>query len=84
MFVWFRALTLNHSCKEIRNILNIISEIEQETPFSAGGFFYIERSTLISIAGAILTYLIILVQFDSDESNINVPTEMGKSLKESF
>ena len=48
-------------------VLNIIRSIEEETPFSASGFFTVDRSTLTAIAGAVLTYLIILIQFDNGQ-----------------
>ena len=46
------------------NLLNIIENIQDETPFTASGFFNVDRSTLTAIAGATLTYLIILLQMD--------------------
>ena len=48
----------------------MIYEIDREQPFHALGFFYVERSTLTSLVGTILTYLIVLVQFaQSTESS---------------
>ena len=47
-----------------RGILNLIHQIQEETPFSALGFFDIGRSTLVSIAATTVTYNIILLQFD--------------------
>jgi hypothetical protein len=48
----------------------LIYEIDREEPFHAFGFFNIERSTLTSLVGTILTYLIVLVQFQpSTESS---------------
>ena len=44
--------------------MNIIENIQDETPFTASGFFNVDRSTLTAITGAMLTYLIILIQFD--------------------
>ena len=47
--------------------MNIIENIQDETPFTASGFFNVDRSTLTAISGAVLTYLIILIQFDDGE-----------------
>ena len=49
--------------------MNIIENIQDETPFTAGGFFNVDRSTLTAIAGATLTYLIILIQFDDEKGD---------------
>ena len=40
-----------------------MSEIDREQPFTALEFFNVERSTLTSLVGTVLTYLIVLVQF---------------------
>ena len=42
--------------------LNLVVELEE--PFTALGFFNIERSTLTSLLSTILTYLIIILQFE--------------------
>ena len=47
--------------------MNIIENIQDETPFTASGLFNVDRSTLTVISGAVLTYLIILIQFDDGE-----------------
>ena len=57
------------SCKDARRPQIIINEIEQETPFTAVGFFYVGKPTLMTIAGAIVTYIIILIQFDDSKGN---------------
>ena len=44
-----------------------MKHIEAETPFTAYGFFTIEHSTLTSIGLGILTYLVILIQFDDGQ-----------------
>ena len=43
-------------------------QVKVQTPFTAGGLFNVERSTLTTIVGTTLTYLIILVQFAQSES----------------
>lgn len=55
-------------CNKKEHILHIISELE--CPFSALGFFNIERSTLTSLVSTILTYLIILVQFEQSKTGV--------------
>ena len=52
--------------------MNIIENIQDETPFTASGFFNFDLSTLTAITGATLTYLIILLQFD-DSSEEKCP-----------
>ena len=52
---------------EKEKVLYLIIEIKEEEPFTALGFFRIERSTLTTILLTILTYLIVLVQFQSDD-----------------
>ena len=59
--------------------MNIIENIQDETPFTASGFFNVDRSTLTAISGAVLTYLIILIQFDDGEGK-----EMSCELKSNF
>jgi len=44
--------------------MDTIHQIETEKPFSALGFFTVERSTLTSLLATIITYLIILKQFE--------------------
>ena len=48
---------------ECRRLLSEINQYEKETAISAEGYFTIERSTLVSMLGTLLTYIIILVQF---------------------
>ena len=64
-------VTVDCDSKTIRKVMNIIENIQDETPFTASGFFNVDRSTLTAIAGATLTYLIILVQFDDGKSGQN-------------
>ena len=64
----FRPLTEDCSRTGSRKIMNIINSIEAETPFTAYGFFSIEPSTLTSIGLGILTYLVILIQFDDGKN----------------
>jgi hypothetical protein len=45
---------------ELYQLIGIISEI---SPFSAMGLFEVNKKTLTSIFGTILTYLIITIQF---------------------
>ena len=42
---------------------NLIAEMEAETPFSAWGYYNIEKTTLTSLLSIIVTYIIILIQF---------------------
>ena len=58
--------------EEKEKALILICEIKEEGPFTAMGFFNIERSTLTSLVSTILTYLIVLVQFQPDNPNIQI------------
>ena len=49
--------------------MNNIENIQDETPFTASGYFNVDRSTLTAITGATLTYLIILIQFDDSNGD---------------
>ena len=50
--------------KHTKSIKRLISKVCDEEPFSALGFFSIDRSMLTSLLANILTYLIILIQFN--------------------
>ena len=54
----------------------LYNETEAEGPFHALGFFEIEKSTLTSLTSTIVTYLLVMVQFnDSSNNNANTPTQ---------
>ena len=57
-------LTVECNGRGLRKVMNIIENIQDETPFTASEFFNVDLSTLTAIAGATLTYLIILIEFD--------------------
>ena len=59
----FRPLLGKVHGEEKENVMFLISDIKEEGPFTALGFFNIECSTLTSLVSTILTYLIVLVQF---------------------
>ena len=61
--ILLRSHLLTASKYEKMLLKNLISKIENETPFDAMGFFNIELSTFTSTISMFLTYLIILVQF---------------------
>ena len=48
--------------EKIRMLRNMIEEIQECSPFSALGFYAIDRSTLSATLGTVLTYFIILFQ----------------------
>ena len=66
-------VTVDSNKIDIRKVKNIIENIQGETPFTASGFFYVDRSTLTAITGTTLTYLIILIQFDTDGKGGKMP-----------
>lgn len=47
-----------------KELLDLTQKIEKQAPFSALGFFSVDRSTLMAELGTILTYFIILIQAD--------------------
>ena len=55
---------LSTSISEMVRIQAAVIELELCFPFSAMGYFTIEKSTLTSLAANTLTYIIVLVQFD--------------------
>ena len=52
------------SYQEEKKLLDLIYQVQEETPFTALGFFDVDRSTLTSILATSATYIIILLQFD--------------------
>ena len=44
--------------------LMLLQKIEAEDPFTALGFFAVDKSTLTAALATIATYLIILIQFN--------------------
>ena len=51
----------------LADVENAMAELDSAGPFSAAGFFSIEKSTVMSIVGYSITYLIVLVQFRVSE-----------------
>ena len=69
MVLMFRTHWVNWNSKDDKIALNLIAEIEAETPFTALGFYSIEKSTLTSLLSTIVTYLIIVIQFKQSEDS---------------
>ena len=67
---YFRDMLVDCDDQHTRSIKRLISKVHEEEPFSAMGFFIIDRSMLTSMAANILTYLIILLQFQDPKTNI--------------
>ena len=44
--------------------LMLIQKIDTEEPFTALGFFTVDKTTLTSALATVVTYLIILIQFN--------------------
>ncbi|XP_014476530.1 PREDICTED: gustatory receptor for sugar taste 43a-like [Dinoponera quadriceps] len=65
-----QLLSANHD-KEIRMQLEIFSLqlLHRPLEFSACGLFTLDRGLVTSIAGAVTTYLVILIQFQKDDDN---------------
>ena len=47
-----------------KEILVLIQKIKEQSPFTALGFFSVDRSTLMAELGTVLTYFVILIQAD--------------------
>ena len=62
--------------------MNVIQQIELESTFDALGFFKIELSTLTSLGSTILTYLIILAQFNSSPPSTDQLTEIIQTIED--
>ena len=58
-------MLVNCDDKHTKSIKRLVSKVCDEDPFSALGFFIIDWSMLTSLAANILTYLIILIQFNA-------------------
>ena len=58
--VYVRSTDLQFS----KELLVLIQLIEKQAPFSALGFFTVDRSTLMAELGTVLTYFVILIQAD--------------------
>ena len=52
------------SYQEEKRLMDLIYQVQEESPFTALGFFDVDRSTLTSILATSATYIIILLQFD--------------------
>ena len=64
-----RSHRLNGTDQEKLLIEDIMSQIESEAPFTALEFFNVELSTMTTIISTVLTYVIILVQFNPTKTN---------------
>ena len=64
-----RSHRLNGTDQEKLLIEDIMSQIESEAPFTALEFFNVELSTMTTIISTVLTYLIIMVQFNPTKTN---------------
>ena len=43
---------------------SVIDMLDNEKPFDALGFFYVEKTTFMTIISSSVAYLVIMVQFD--------------------
>ena len=53
---------------ETVKLSNVIAQMESEGAPSAWGYYTVEKTTLTSLLSTIVTYLIILVQFNGSEN----------------
>lgn len=51
---------------DCRELFSVINQMKDEGPLTAQGFFTVDRPLLVSLLSTVLTYIIILVQFDAD------------------
>ena len=67
-----------------KEIEKLICKLEAEGPFTALGFFEIERSTLTSLVSTIVTYLVVIVQFvpQKTESSFKLNTTVSTTTAE--
>jgi hypothetical protein len=63
MSVVYRAAALKCKENEKEELYQLIGIVNETSPFSAMGLFEVNKKTLTSIFGTILTYLIITIQF---------------------
>ena len=61
----FRYQRMSCSREEDKEELDYyIGEMEAETPFSAWGFYSVQKTTLIDILSTVITYILILIQMN--------------------
>ena len=58
-----------HQQQQFLELMDIASEIESNGGFRAGNFFTVNRATMTSFIGTILTYLIILMTWPGPEDD---------------
>ncbi|XP_072744443.1 gustatory receptor for sugar taste 43a-like [Anoplolepis gracilipes] len=82
-----QLLSASHDRKEIKQLeIFSLQLLHRPMEFSACGFFILDRTLMTSIAGAVTTYLVILIQFqkendakDSVDSILKNATQMLKN-----
>ncbi|XP_044264847.1 uncharacterized protein LOC123011469 [Tribolium madens] len=64
---------LNRSCKNVAQIQELTSTIKDNFPrFYAARFFVISRGTILGILDAIVTFLIVMIQFEMTRNSTNI------------
>ena len=62
-YVLFRNLYAEvENGSESQKLYSAIVQLQNNGPFSANGYFIVEKSTLIGMLSTLLTYIIILIQ----------------------
>ena len=69
------------SAEERLAILNLVYEMDKETPFTALGFFDVDQTTLTSLVSTVLTYLVIMVQFQQTETVTPAVSEASATIR---
>ncbi len=71
-FFWFRLAQRMEGCEELGSVLDEVTYLRLAglLDHTVLGFFTVNRSTLTGLLSTIITYLIILIQFDQNSAKL--------------
>ena len=67
-YIFRSSLAIGEEAEKVQ-LNNLIYAIEKELPFDALGLFNVDLTTLTSIFSSVMTYLVIMVQFNETEKS---------------
>ena len=67
-YIFRSSLAIGEEAEKVQ-LNNLIYVIEKELPFDALGLFNVDLTTLTSIFSSVMTYLVIMVQFNETEKS---------------
>ena len=63
-YILFRPYIATGTAEQKVELKSLIYEIKSEAPFDAMGLFTVDLSTITSVLSTVMTYLVIMVQFN--------------------